>query len=565
MKKIYLLLCICVFVFTANAQNEISPDYNFTVSEPYQVYDAAKKYYFSKNSEILAVKPWKKYLVIQKFGVDGLQLISEKKYEDLPDNYVVEGMIELQDKYYFFYSSWSGKKTKQERLYYREIDFNTGEFIGESVKLINVSGKLAGSPMATYTSGGGFAVGGFGMSFGGFGVVDKFDFLTSKDESKLLVQYRKKPKVKRDTKSYDKIGVNVFDTNLNTIWSKEYKMPYTERRMNLVDFAVDSDGHGYILTKVFHDDSNKDKRKKKDTEANYHMELFRLLDGSEGIEKSKIVLNDKFINGISLFESPDGFMVCAGFYTNGLNNNLGNSDGLFTFKITKEGELVEKNAHEIPVEVLNQYVSKRTQKKNKKKDKENKAEFTNLQLRDLIINPDGSLVLIGEQTYVVTHYRSNGQVYYTFHNNDMLLSKVDASGDLEWMKKLPKRQSGAPKIGQVYDTSKTYQGGMSYSYFFTNGNHYMVYLDNVKNIDLKLDEVPAKHSDGHGGYLTAYKINDATGTVTKDNILDTRNVTNKLEVYQFSNNRVVKTAENQFVIEFYKKKKEDVLIKVEIK
>ncbi|MBU2938222.1 hypothetical protein KO494_01595 [Lacinutrix sp. C3R15] len=565
MKKIYLLLCICFFAYTTKAQNEISPDYNFNVSEPYQVYDAAKKYYFSKNSEILAVKPWKKYLVIQKFGVDGLDLLSEKKYEDLPDNYVVEGMIELQDKYYFFYSSWSGKKTKQERLYYREIDFNTGEFIGESIKLINVSGKLAGSPMATYTSGGGFTVGGFGMSFGGFGVVDKFDFLTSKDESKLLVQYRKKPEVKRDTKSYDIIGVNVFDVSLNALWSKDYKMPYTERRMDLLDFAVDANGHGYILTKVFHDDSNKDKKKRKDKDANYHMELFRLLDGSEGIEKSKIVLNDKFINGISLFESPDGDMICAGFYTNGLNNNLGNSDGIFTFKITKEGKLVEKTAHEIPVEVLNQYVSKRTQKKNAKKDKDDKAEFANLRLRDLVINTDGSLILIGEQTYVVAHYRNNGQVYYTFHNNDMLLTKVDASGNLAWMKKLPKRQSGAPKMGQVYDTSKTYQGGMSYSYFYTNGNHYMVYLDNVKNIDLKLDEVPAKHSDGHGGYLTAYKINDATGTVTKDNILDTRNVTDKLEVYQFSNNRVVKTAENQFVIEFYKKKKEDVLIKVEIK
>ncbi|RED43167.1 hypothetical protein DFQ10_10679 [Winogradskyella eximia] len=561
MKKAYLLLCTCLFLLTLNAQKELSPDYSFNVSEPYQVYDAAKKFYFSKNKQVLTVKPWKKYLVIQKFDVEGLGIISEKKYEDLPDNYVVEGMIELQDKYYFFYSSWSGKKTKHERLYYREINFETGEFIGEPIKLIDISGKLAGSPMATYTTGVNF--GAMGM-FGGFGVTDKFDFITSYDESKLMVQYRKKPEVKRDTKSYDIIGVNVYDFTLNPVWSNEYKMPYTERRMNLLDFAVDSEGHGYMLSKVFHDDSNKDKKKKKDKDANYHMELFRLLDGSDNIEITKIVLDDKFINGISLFESSDDFMICAGFYTNGLNNRLANSDGLFTFKIDKNGELVEKKSHEIPVEVLNQYVSDRTKKKNNKKDEKDKAEFINLQLRDLVIYNDGSLVLIGEQTFVVQHRTSSGRIYYTFHNNDMLISKIDPNGDLAWMKKLPKRQSGAPKMGQVYDTSKTYQGGMSYSYFYTNGNHYLVYLDNVKNIDLPLNKIPAKHSDGHGGYLTAYKINDTTGDVEKDNIFDTRNVTKKLEVHQFSNNRVIKTAENEFVIEFYKKKKEDVLIKVKI-
>ncbi|WP_298502870.1 hypothetical protein [uncultured Maribacter sp.] len=565
MKKIYLLLFICFCLSTAYAQNELSEDYHYEVSEPYKVYDAAKKYYFSKNRQILTIKPWKGYLVIQKFDVDGLTVISEKKYEDLPDNYTVEGMIELQEKYYFFYSSWSGRKTKHERLYYREINFDSGEFKGDPVKLIDVPGKLAGSPMATYTTGMSFGnFGGF-ANFGGFGVTDKFDFLKSKDESKLLVQYRKKPEVKRDTKSFDIIGVNVFDVDLNTLWGNEYTMPYTERRMDLLDFAVDSGGYGYILAKVFHDDSNDDKKRKKDTEANYHIELFRLLDGSSNIGISKIALDDKFINGISLFESSSNLMICAGFYTNGLNNRLGNSDGLFTFKIDKEGSLIDKNSYEIPVEVLNQYVSNRTKKKIEKKDKKDKAEFADLKLRDLLINiSDGSLILIGEQSFVVRHTTSKGRVYYTFHNNDMLISKIDTSGELAWMKKLPKRQSGAPKLGQVYDTSKTYQGGMSYSHFFTNGNHYLVYLDNVKNIDLKLNEVPARHSDGHGGYLTAYKIDDVTGNVSKDNIFDTRNVGDKLEVHQFSNNRVVKTDENEFVIEFYKKKKEDVLIKVKI-
>ncbi|WP_452232913.1 hypothetical protein [Lacinutrix sp. MEBiC02595] len=568
MKKIYLLLCLCFYVFAANAQNEISPDYNFNVSAPYPVYDAPVKYYFNKGNEILSVKPWKKQLVIQKFGVEGLNLISEKKYKDFPDNYVVEGMLELQDKYYFFYSSWSGKKTKQERLYYREINFSTGAFIGEAKNLITVHGKLAGSPKRSYTNSG---------SFFGSGIVNKFSFLTSKDASKILIQYRRKPTVKRDTKSYDIIGVNVFNSALEKLWSEDYKMPYTERKMDILDYAVDSRGKGYMVVRVFHDDSNDDKKRDK---SNYHIEMLAFSENNSEIQKSKMNLEDKFINGISLFELDNDLMVCAGFYSKlisgsekshrGKDLKRGNADGLFTFKLSKEGTIVDQNTYEIPAEIIGQYLGKRGKKKMEKKDKKDKAEFVDLLLKDLIINPDGSLLLIGEQTYVQVHHNFNqyggGGESYTFHYKDMLVAKIDTSSKLAWMKKLPKRQSGSPKMfGSIYDTSKIYQGGMSYSYLFTKGNHYLIFLDNVKNIDLSLYEVPATHTDGKGGYLTAYKINDATGAVSKDNILDTRNVTNKLEVFQFSNNRVIKTADNQFVIEFYKKKKEDVLIKVEIK
>lgn len=110
-----------------------------------------------------------------------------------------------------------------------------------------------------------------------------------------------------------------------------------------------------------------------------------------------------------------------------------------------------------------------------------------------------------------------------------LLSRIDAFGALTWMKKLLKIQSGVPKMGQVYDTSKTYKGGMSY--FYTNGNHYLVFLDNVKNIDLPLNKIPTKHSDGHGGYITVYKVNDNSGEVSKNNIFDTRNASKKLGLH----------------------------------
>lgn len=165
MKKIVLLLLVISAPFSNYGQKGLSSEYSYSVSEPYQVYDASKKFYLSEKNQILSMKPYKKSVVVLKFDVGSLKLISTKEYEDFPDNYVVEGMKKLQDKYYLFYSSWTGRKTQHEQLFYREINFDTGEFVGEAVKLIDIDGRLTGTMAST---------GGFG-----FGIADKFDFLTS--------------------------------------------------------------------------------------------------------------------------------------------------------------------------------------------------------------------------------------------------------------------------------------------------------------------------------------------------------------------------------------------------
>ena len=59
----------------------------------------------------------------------------------------------------------------------------------------------------------------------------EFSFLLSKDRSKLLVQYRKKPEKRNDAISKDQIGMYVFDEDINEISGNELEMPYTEQMM----------------------------------------------------------------------------------------------------------------------------------------------------------------------------------------------------------------------------------------------------------------------------------------------------------------------------------------------
>jgi hypothetical protein len=132
----------------------------------------------------------------------------------------------------------------------------------------------------------------------------------------------------------------------------------------------------------------------------------------------------------------------------------------------------------------------------------------------------------------------------------MLITKIGESGNLDWMKKLPKRQVGSLPVG-----------GMSYRYFRGKSEHYLAFLDHIDNLNLATSEEPSRHFDGAGGFFTAYKVSDDTGEVSKISILDTRDVQGTA-IYQFKPTRVVNTGPSTFVFEAYKKKKEDVLVKV---
>lgn len=555
MKHKYLFfLVLIIFSFKSYSQDTTSKDYSYQVSEPYEVIDGYKRY-FVHQDKMIAIKMRKKIIYIQQFDTESLKELNRKEYdvrEILPDNYNPEGIKQLQDKIYFFYSSWSGRKTQHERLYYLTIDVNTAEIVGEPIQIADIQGKLAGSFLTLVSV--------MGIPFS-TATVDKFDILSSEDSSKILIQYRKKPEVRRDTKSYDVIGVNVFNSDMTPIWNQEFKMPYTERRMDLLDFAVDNEGRGYVLSKVFKDDSDEDKKRKRDEEANYHIELFRLAQGANEIAKTKIELDGIFINGISLFESGNNQLYCAGYYNKGLlkgnfiskKHNKSSADGIVVFKLSKEGEILQTITQEIPLEVINLYISDRAKAKNEDKEDEDEAELQNMVLRDLIIYDDGSLALVGEQYFIVVH-QTQKSTYYTYHYYNILITKINADGSLAWMNKIPKKQIGRKGLG-----------GMSYTYLSTSDYHYLLFLDNVKNRELPKNEFPHKHSDGKGGYFTSYRINDTSGEITNSSVFDTRNLTEDFNAHQFSTDRVKKISDSAFIVEVYKKKKEDVLVKISVK
>ena len=129
--------------------------------------------------------------------------------------------------------------------------------------------------------------------------------------------------------------------------------------MDNLDYQLDNEGNLYLLTKVFHDDSNDDKKRSKDELANYHLELFFIKNETNELKISRFENKDKFITKLWLFDSPQNFLVCGGFFSNG-KGDLDDSDGVLAFKIDKQGNIYDSVSHDIPAEIINQYESEKT-------------------------------------------------------------------------------------------------------------------------------------------------------------------------------------------------------------
>lgn len=504
-----------------------------TVGKPYAVVDAQHKFYFYKGKEILTVKLTKNSVILQKLNADNLLFQKTKLYDDIGKGYQLENVLNFAGRYYLFYSKEDGDV---EQMFAREINFKEGTFFTAAVELLRVNHRISGDPMQVYRQ----------------GVYGKYSFTLSGDSSTLLIQYRMKPDVKRDSKNYDIIGFNVYDGKMKNLWSKEVTMPYTEKKMDILDYTVDRSGNAYATAKVY-EDENREKEKEDENAPNYAIELLKISAKTQTLSKHPVAVPNKFLQSLRLFESPKGDLVGAGFYN--LDSKRRTADGVFFFNISKEMKVSNTATHEIPISLLNQNASAKTQRKNERKEDKDKAELENIYLDHVSIEADGSMLLVAEQFFITTRttYSSTGgsTTTYIYNYNDMWITKISAAGKLLWMKKLPKLQQGGGP------------GGMSYHFFRTKESYNLIFIDNKKNIKLTPDKTPARHIDGLGGFLTAYQVNVTSGEVSKALLLDTDDVKG-MEIYQFTTKRIIATGPREFVFEAYKKKKEDVLIKVKL-
>lgn len=516
----------------------------YKVSKPYRVIDAAEKYYISDptSQQVLMLKRDGKTVFMQLFDPVPMKEVKRNKIEDLPKGYVIEEIVPLEDRLYLFFSVWD-KAGKAEQLFYKEIDVENCRFKGKEKRIITVDGKIQGASLGY-------------LYWWSVHTVDKFSFLRSLDKSKLLIQYLRVPEKRNNAVNFDKIGMFVYDETLTELQSGEVTMPYTEKQMDNIDFHLNNQGVPFMLAKVYDDNTTRaSKGTGKNRTINYHMECFKIDIPNDKIKITKIEVNNSYVWDVLLYENAQEELYCTGVYETVLNKNedgSGNKNGLFVFKMEADGTLSGQKFYEIPLEILNLYRNLGEQKANERKNEKGKSRLSGLNLRSVLSQDDNSILLLGERYYRVYHTSRNGS-YYTYHYEDVLVTKINSDGSLAWMNKIPKRQGG-----------RRVKGAMGFRHYKMNGKHFIIFIDNPKNLALSVDKLPKPYGDGGHGLFCAWALEDATGKAEQKIMFDTKDVDGQYTIKQFSTDRLLRISEDLFLMEAYKGKKEDILIQVKI-
>ena len=210
-------------------------------------------------------------------------------------NPMFEKILKVGESTYWFYSIHD-KDAETHKLYAQKLDLAEGKFSGTPVTLIETT-KLDGT-------------GDFNF-FNKYHKMGKYGIMLSGAGDVLLISYRKFPENTDDSQSYLTHGLHVFNTSMEKMWGRDYKLPYTEEFSDATAYAVDSKGNAFIVMKVYEETVKEaDGRRRL-----YHTEILGTDGKSEKLTVLNMKMDGKIINTVSIIQDPSGKVICAGFYS----------------------------------------------------------------------------------------------------------------------------------------------------------------------------------------------------------------------------------------------------------
>ena len=539
MKKSLYLLTLLLIVQISFGQ-EMFSDEKIEIGTPYETVVAQFNKYYTFKDLIFGIKINREKITLQTYNIESLTQEKIKVYDDFLKELKIEEILRIKDKLFLFYSFYN-EITNKESLYFREIDVEECSFKEGAKLLFEIEENVTSS-----------------MEFQQ--LVDNFDFRSSFDGNKLLIQYLKRPDRKLPKKqrknALSVIGFKVFDQKLNLIWSKEIEMPYKYAEMKNKDYAIDTDGNCYLVSLIGSD-----------------FILFKIAAQTGILSKNKIeIASDQIIENLKLFQISDKSIICAG-YTLVIASLEGSESGIFKYNILDTTPEIDH--YVIPLKIVYQNATKIRLNSFEAGHSSYKKVYS-LSIKSLVpellfVDKDGSMLLIGEQNIPISRNYgafvpassgispligiSSGHMLY----NDVLITKFNKDGSLAWVNKLAKHQETVNRTR--FDGLE--KRGLSYKFIDGENDLYIIYTDHKKNLNLDSIKAPKPNDFGNEGVLVAYEINKNSGVSKKTPIFEVRKI-KEIRTSKFSLSRMVTKKKDELIIEIYDGSFRDILIKKKV-
>lgn len=301
--------------------------------------------------------------------------------------------------------------------------------------------------------------------------VQSLQFVASSDSASMLTFYSEPV----DKQSNENISFHYFDSNLQSKWERQIEFPYKGKNFRIHKAQVNQNGQVFLLVKIYYDREGKSNR----NSPPFRYSLVTFSGDSSSVEDYELSLGNKFITDINMFVEDERKIICSGFYS-----NLGTSSaaGTFFLKVNRDNQTIEgKELSDFDPSFASSFIESSRIR--------GKVELSDFKLDHFVRFIDGSFGLVAEQFLIdevcFQDFRTGMfTCNYFYYFNNIIVIKMDNSGEVIWAADIPKYQESSNDAGYF----------SSYAFGFNGEAMHFVFNDNPKNLT-ETDERRAHRMD----------------------------------------------------------------------
>jgi hypothetical protein len=359
----------------------------------------------------------------------------------------------------------------------------------------------------------------------------------------------------REKNNYE---VRQFDDNMKALGKPvAISNEFDPKTFQLEDVVYTAAGNVVLIGREYEYQEGKKKRNKFLDFKNYSIRIYN--NEGKQIKEINTAINAKWLVSTKIMQLPAKDLVLAAFYSDEKRGREIN--GMLVQRINPQtGDIISTSQKDINTAMISTVEddngdddddeSRKERKEREKLEKIQNEEdgFSRyMRFRNFIYTEDKGLIILAEKynsyTYTTTTYqpgsgtmpgRTTTTTYRVFECGDIMMSKIDAAGNIGWLNIAPKQQR------EVIQTSSGGSTGLNFS-FFRGGFNWpfyagygvlpgtnslnIIFNDHKKNDNvLQLGQKVKKISYFRKSECFAINLNTTTGKYTRSNLFSNRDV-----------------------------------------